>query len=69
MGAPILDEVKILALGGSGAMGEVAVRTLLAGEYVDELIVADYDIDRAKQFVESPNDERVSARYIDAQNT
>jgi len=69
MGAPILDEVKILALGGSGAMGEVAVRTLLEGEYVDELMVADYDIDRAKQFVESLNDERVSARHIDVQNT
>jgi len=71
MGAPILDEfeVKILALGGSGTMGQVAVKTILEGQYVDQLIVADYDIDRAKQFVESLNDGRVSACFIDVQNT
>lgn len=71
MGSPILDEfeVKILALGGSGAMGQVAVRTILEGQYVDQLIIADYDLDRAKQFVESLNDERVSARFVDVQNS
>ena len=71
MGSPILDEfeVKILALGGSGTMGQVAVKTIMEGQYVDQLIVADYDIDRAKQFVESLNDGRVSARFIDVQNT
>jgi len=71
MGGPDLDEyeVKVLALGGSGDMGQVAVKTLLKGLYVDQLIVADYDIDRANHFVESLNDERVSAGYIDVQDT
>ena len=70
MGGPELDEfeVKILALGGSGDMGQVAVKTMLKGLYVDQMIVADRDIDRANHFVESLNDERVSARYIDVQD-
>lgn len=71
MGGPDLDEfeVKLLALGGSGNMGQVAVKTILKGLYIDQLIVADYDIDRASKFVESLDDERVSAQHIDVQDT
>lgn len=71
MGGPDLDEfeVKVLALGGSGNMGRVAVTTLLEGLYVDQLVVADKDIDRANSFVESLNDERVSVQQIDVKDT
>ncbi len=71
MGSPGLDEyeVKVLALGGSGAMGQVAVETILEGWDVDQVIVADYDIDRTNRFVESLDDERVSAQQIDVQDT
>jgi len=70
MGGPETDEfeVKILALGGSGNMGRVAVKTLLEGLYVDQLIVADQDVDRANSLVESLNDERVSVQQIDVQD-
>lgn len=71
MGLPELDEfeVKVLALGGSGAMGQAAVETILEGWDVDQVIVADYDIERTKRFVESLDDDRVSARQIDVQDS
>ena len=62
MGSPDLDEyeVKVLALGGSGAMGQVAVETILEGWDVDQVVVADYDIDRTERFVELLDDDRRS---------
>jgi len=60
--------MKILALGGSGDMGQTAVKTILQHREVDQLIVADCDLDRMNTFVESLNDERVSARAIDVQD-
>lgn len=70
MGGPNTDEfeVKVLALGGSGSMGQVAVRTLLEGLYVDQLIVGDKDIERAEEFVGSLDDDRVSAEHIDVED-
>lgn len=71
MGGPDLDdyEVKVLALGGSGSMGQTAVKTLLHGNVVDSMIVADYDIERTDKFVQSLNDERVTSRQIDVRDT
>jgi len=71
MGGPETGEfeLKILALGGSGSMGQVAVKTLLAGSYFDQLIVADVNLERANSFVRSLKDERVSAQPIDVQDT
>ncbi len=57
--------MRLLALGGSGNMGRTAVRTILGMGTVDEVIVADYDAERTKGFVESLQDNRVQARTID----
>ena len=48
--------MKVLALGGSGNMGQTAVRTILDSREVGHLIVADYDFDRTDAFVESLRD-------------
>jgi saccharopine dehydrogenase-like NADP-dependent oxidoreductase len=61
--------MKLLALGGSGNMGQTAVRTVLDIGGIDQLIVADYDADRTNIFVESLNDKRVQARTVDVTNT
>ena len=61
--------MKLLALGGSGNMGQTAVRTILDIGGIDQLIVADYDVDRTNKFVESLNDKRVQARAIDVTDT
>ena len=61
--------MKLLALGGSGNMGQTAVRTILGMSGIDQLIVADYDADRTSKFVESLNDKRVLARTIDVTDT
>lgn len=61
--------MKVLALGGSGNMGQPAVKTILDSREVDRLIVADYDLDRTSTFVESLKDKRVSARALDVQDS
>lgn len=45
--------MKVLALGGSGDIGQVAVRTILSLREVDQVVVADRDIDRASDFIKS----------------
>ena len=71
MGGPDLDEleVKVLALGGSGNMGQTAVKTLMDGMFIDQIIVADLEIERAERFVESLGDDRVSALRLDVGDT
>jgi saccharopine dehydrogenase-like NADP-dependent oxidoreductase len=61
--------MKVLALGGAGNMGQVAVRTILESKEVERLIVADRDIDRATGFVQSLCDKRVTARSVDIEDT
>jgi saccharopine dehydrogenase-like NADP-dependent oxidoreductase len=61
--------MKLLVLGGSGNMGQTAVRTILDIGGIDELIVADCDANRTNKFVESLNDKRVQARTIDVTDT
>jgi saccharopine dehydrogenase-like NADP-dependent oxidoreductase len=61
--------MKLLALGGSGNMGQTAVRTILDMSEIDQLIVADYDNDRTNNFVQSLNDRRVVARTVDANDS
>jgi saccharopine dehydrogenase-like NADP-dependent oxidoreductase len=60
--------MKLLALGGSGNMGQTAVRTILEIGGIDQLIVADFNTDRTNRFVESLNDKHVQARTIDVTN-
>ena len=45
--------MKVAALGGCGGMGRYAVRTAAEYDFVDEIVVADLDLDRAKAFADS----------------
>ena len=57
--------MKVVALGGSGDMGRVAVRTLLQNKAIEHVIVADNDAQRLNSFVESLGTARASARVLD----
>ena len=45
--------MKVAALGGCGGMGRYAVRTAADYDFVDEIVVADVDLERAKAFAAS----------------
>ncbi|APA97818.1 saccharopine dehydrogenase family protein [Nocardia seriolae] len=59
--------MKVLALGGPGAMGAVAVRTAARLPGIDEIVVADRDLDAAQRLAAelSATDPAVSARRVD----
>ncbi|MER5619996.1 saccharopine dehydrogenase NADP-binding domain-containing protein [Streptosporangium sp. NPDC002544] len=59
--------MKILALGGPGAMGRVAVRVATGLPGVQEIVVADRDVDAARRLVRELAGSRVrmSARKVD----
>ncbi|HIQ13108.1 MAG TPA: hypothetical protein EYH44_01810, partial [Thermoprotei archaeon] len=52
-------------LGGVGAVGIEASRDFIETSGFDEIIIADYNISRAKEFVEEEGDERVKAVKVD----
>lgn len=60
--------MKVVVLGGSGDMGQVAVRTLLQNKAIDRIIIADNDTWRLRGFVESLMTERVSGEVVDISN-
>lgn len=57
--------MKLLLLGGAGAMAGFAIEKLLADDFFDEIIVADYDEDAAKAKVKSLNNDVLTAVGID----
>ncbi len=57
---------KIIVLGGSGAVGSVTVKTLVKSQEFSEIIVGDYNIKGAEQFVKDLNNPSVSALFVDA---
>ncbi len=42
--------MKIIALGGSGGMGRYAARTAVTYDFVDEVVIAELDGERAAAF-------------------
>jgi saccharopine dehydrogenase-like NADP-dependent oxidoreductase len=46
------DKIRVVALGGCGGMGQFAVRTALGFDFVEEIVVADRDENRAREFAE-----------------
>ena len=60
--------IKVLALGGAGAQGMFATRELLNYDDVSEVIVGDYDIEKARKAVESLGSEKVEAVKIDVRD-
>ena len=56
---------RAVILGGVGAVGIEASRDFISTSDFDEIIIADYNIKKARKFVEEEGDERVSAVKID----
>jgi len=60
---------RFVVIGGAGAMGQITVRDLVEfGDAKDEIIVADYNLAHAQEFVRSLHDRRLSAVQVDARD-
>jgi saccharopine dehydrogenase (NAD+, L-lysine-forming) len=57
---------RVTVLGGCGAVGSVAVRSLAATDTFDEIVIADIAIDDARRIVERLGSSKVSAVELDA---
>ena len=57
--------MKVLVIGGSGAMGRAAVRAALSFDFIQEIVVAGIDEEIATRFVSSLNDVRARSCYLD----
>lgn len=60
--------MKVVALGGCGDAGRYAVRTAVAFDFVDEVVVADIDGERAASFVVDCGPKATSAQ-VDVENS
>lgn len=58
----------IVVLGGAGAVGSVAVKTLAAGKDFSQIIIGDFNTDRAGEVAASIGAENVSVRKFDARD-
>lgn len=58
---------RISVLGGCGAIGSMAVRTLASGDCFQEIVIADKEIDAARRLAREWGPERVSAVRVDAE--
>jgi saccharopine dehydrogenase-like NADP-dependent oxidoreductase len=61
-------EVKILVLGGAGAMGTVTVRDLAESPEVTEVIIGDLSVEKANKLKSSIGSEKVSVKRVDVSN-
>ncbi|MEY1661339.1 saccharopine dehydrogenase family protein [Isoalcanivorax beigongshangi] len=57
--------MKVLAIGGGGSMGRAAVRAMKTFDFVEQVVLAGIDHQRAGRFAASLNDPRFSARFLD----
>ncbi|MFX1452520.1 MAG: saccharopine dehydrogenase family protein, partial [Promethearchaeota archaeon] len=60
--------MKVLALGGSGDMGRMAVTVLLPSPKITSITIADKDYEFAKTFVELVGSDKLSAVEVDVTN-
>ena len=59
--------MRIVSLGGAGAMGRLAVRDLAAKDVVEELTIADYNLSEAEGLARELGD-KCTAKKVDANN-
>ncbi len=59
---------RLVVLGGCGAVGSTAVRTLAETDYFDEYVVADKDIEAARELCKELGEGRVKAFELDAED-
>lgn len=57
---------KVIVLGGCGAVGSVAVKTLAAQEIFDHVVIGDMNMERAEKLISEIKGEKVSALRFDA---
>ena len=57
---------KVVVLGGCGAVGSVAVRTLAGHGDWSEIVIGDIDLEKAESIVAELGDERLRAHRVDA---
>ncbi|MBG6525411.1 saccharopine dehydrogenase NADP-binding domain-containing protein [Pseudomonas aeruginosa] len=57
--------MKVLSIGGGGGMGRTTARTALGFPFVEEIVLAGIDHERADRFARSLNDPRIRAIYLD----
>ena len=57
--------MHIIVLGGAGAMGRIAVRTLSEYEDVDHITIADYNEERAHEVAAALNSSKIQVKQID----
>lgn len=62
--------MKIVVLGGAGAMGSGIVKDLIweGSKGIEKVIVADYNIEKAKNIVTELKDNRLEAEFVDVAN-
>jgi saccharopine dehydrogenase-like NADP-dependent oxidoreductase len=61
--------MHIIVLGGAGAMGRVTVRTLIEYDDVDQVTIADYNEERAREVALTLNSGKIQVRQIDASDS
>jgi saccharopine dehydrogenase (NAD+, L-lysine-forming) len=59
---------KIIVLGGNGAVGSIAVKTLHKSNDFDQIVVGDYNYEGAKKLVNQINAPNITACFFDAHN-
>jgi saccharopine dehydrogenase (NAD+, L-lysine-forming) len=57
---------KVAILGGCGAVGSVAVKTLAARDMFSEIVIGDMNMERAKEIISQISSGNISARKVDA---
>lgn len=57
---------KVIVLGGCGAVGSVAVKTLASQELFSQVVIGDFNIEKADRMVTDLGSEKVSALFVDA---
>ena len=57
---------KVIVLGGCGAVGSVAVKTLAAQDMFDQVVIGDMNMERAETIISEIGGNKVSARKFDA---
>jgi len=60
--------MKIVVIGGIGGMGRVTVRDLSENPEVKEILIADYQEEKAKESAASFKDPRIKGAFVDAYN-
>ena len=59
---------KIIVLGGCGTVGSTAVKTLISNDEFSEVVIGDFNIEKAKELVARLRSKKVSAVKVDAEN-